>query len=364
MSLVPRRVIKNMQAVTHGGFDHAELAALGLKPGDVIDFSVSTNPFMPPPGLRELLAEAPIDRYPDSRSTELTDKLAERLGISPGHILAGSGTTELIRAVAITYFRHRDTVLVLEPTYGEYEPAVRLAGARIIKYRAGEENNFVPDINAVTELIAKHRPRAVFVCNPNNPTGYLYSREAIERMVDASGDTLLILDEAYMTFIEAGWSSLALTERANVISLRSMTKDYGLPGLRLGYAVARAEIIESLRLSLPPWNVNAPAQAAGLAVLDRDDYLKQSLQQIQEARDYLTKEIAGMGFTVMPSDASYFLVKVGNATECRRSLLKHGIMVRDCTSFGLPGYIRVSPRSLPDCRKLTAALSILLEPEA
>lgn len=364
MPLVPRRIIQNLKSVAHGGFYHAELASLGLKPEDITDFSVSTNPFMPPPGLREMLAEAPIDRYPDSRATELTDKLAERLGISSGHILVASGTTELIRAVATTYFRQRDTVLIIGPTYGEYEAAVRLTGARVLKYRSGEENNFVPDTGAITGMISQRRPRAVFVCNPNNPTGYLYSGDDIERMVDASGDTLFILDEAYMTFIEAGWSSLALTERANVISLRSMTKDYGLPGLRLGYAVARPGIIESLRLSLPPWNVNAPAQAAGLAVLDRDDYLKKTLQQIQEAGDYLTGEITAMGFTVMPSDANYFLVKVGNAAECRRALLKHGIMVRDCTSFGLPAYIRVSPRSLPDCQKLAAALYHLLEPEA
>lgn len=360
MSLVPRRIIQSLEAVAHGGFDHAELAELGLKPEDITDFSVSTNPFMPLPGLREALAQAPIDRYPDSRCTELTGKLAERYGIAPDTVLAAAGTTELIRAVAQTYFRRGDTVLIPEPTYGEYEPATRLAGARALKHRSREEALFRPDIDELTELFGNLRPRAAFICNPNNPTGYLYPRSAIERFIEASADTLLILDEAYITFIEAGWSSIDLAQRANVIILRSMTKDYGLPGLRLGYAVARADIIDYLRRSLPPWNVNAPAQTAGLMVLDEDSYLEESLEKLRTAGEFLVKEIEKLGFTVLPSDTSYFLVRVGNGTACRRDLLQHGIMVRDCTSFGLPGYIRVAVRRQQDCERLIQALAAIL----
>ncbi len=360
MPLRPRQVIQNLKAVAHGGFVYRELAALGLKQEDVLDFSVSTNPFMPPPGLDKVLAASAVQRYPDSRCTELTGKLAARLAVRPENILVAAGTTELIRLAAGAYFRRGDTVLVIEPTYGEYEPAVRLAGARPLKHCIREELMFTPDIAPVQELVTNIRPRAVFLCNPNNPTGVLYPRKDIEGMVDALGDTLLLLDEAYMTFTnKAGWSSLDLIERANVVVMRSMTKDYGLPGLRLGYAVARPEIIETLRIALPPWNVNAPAQEAGLFVLDRYDYLEQTLRQLTEAKDYLMREISSLGFTVCPSDAGFFLVKVGNATDLRLSLLKKGLMVRDCSSFGLPAYIRLAPRSLPDCRKLVEAMTSL-----
>ncbi len=359
MGSEPRRTIKSLRVVPHGGFYHDELAALGLKPEEVLDFSVSTNPFMPPEGLREVIAQSAIERYPDSRATELSEKLAKWLGVKTENVLVGSGTTELIRAVASTYFRQRDRALIVGPTYGEYEPAARLAGARAVHYRAREEDGFRPDFTTINGMVRDLRPRAVFVCNPNNPTGYLYPQEALDGLQRAAGDALLVLDEAYHSFLEAGRPPLHFDERANVIKLRSMTKDYGLPGLRLGYAVAPADVIDYLRRSLPPWNVNAPAQAAGLWVLDRDKELATSLRKVREARDYLMREIAKTGFTVLPTEASYFLVKVGNGAACRRDLLRYGIMVRDCASFGLPAYVRIAPRTMAECRKLVGALKEL-----
>jgi len=141
-----------------------------------------------------------------------------------------------------------------------------------------------------------------------------------------------------------------------VVVLRSMTKDYGLPGLRLGYGVACREIIKNLRISTPPWNVNSIAQSVAIAVLDQEEYLRQSLRQVREAKRFLVTELTGLGFKVLPSDANYFLVKVGNAAEFRRSLLKEGILVRDCTSFGLPEYIRIAPRTMPGCERLIRAI--------
>jgi len=365
LPLRPRHGIDSLKTGAHGGFIHRELAELGLKPEDVLDFSVSTNPFMPPPGLDNVLAACAVQRYPDSRCTALAQKLADRLSGRPENILVAAGTTELIRLAAGAYFRRGDTVLIIEPTYGEYEPAVRLAGARPLKHRVREETMFSPDAAVIRDLIANLRPRAVFLCNPNNPTGVLYSRKDIEGMVDVLGDTLLLLDAAYMPFTcKGGWSSLDLIDRANVVVMRSMTKDYGLPGLRLGYAVARLEIIETLRIVLPPWNVNAPAQEAGLFVLDRDDYLEQTLCQLNEAKDYLVRELTRLGFTVCPSEASFFLVRVGHAAEFRLSLLKKGLMVRDCASFGLPAYVRLAPRSLPDCEKLVAAMAAVMKGSA
>jgi histidinol-phosphate aminotransferase len=355
----PRLTIRGLRAVPHGGFYHEELTALGLKPEDLIDFSVSTNPFMPPEGIREVIAGSAVERYPDSRATELAEKLAERLGAGPENVLVGSGTTELIRAVATTYFRQRDRVLIVGPTYGEYEPAVRLARARPVPYRAREEDDFKPDFNVINGILRELRPRAAFVCQPNNPTGYLHPQEALDGMASAAADALLVLDEAYHSFTEAGRPPRRSEARANVITLRSMTKDYGLPGLRLGYAVAAADIIENLRRSLPPWNVNAPAQAAGLWVLGKDKELAASLKQVREARDFLMREISGLGFRVVPSDANYFLVRAGNGAACRRDLLREGLMVRDCASFGLPAYVRIAPRTLPDCRKLVKALGRL-----
>ncbi|MFC1942601.1 pyridoxal phosphate-dependent aminotransferase [Chloroflexota bacterium] len=360
MSLQPKRGIGRLKICTHGGINHAELKALGFTPEEVLDFSVSTNPFMPPPGVREIMGAIPIEQYPDSEATELKNRLSESLDVSPASILAGSGTTELIRLVVMAYFRKGNPVLILEPAYGEYEVASRIAGVRLVSHRSREEDRFSPRMEEVTGLIKKTRPQAVFICNPNNPTGKYLSRTDIEAVLEAIGDNLLILDEAYIAFVTGSWNSIDLTARGNVVILRSMTKDYGLPGLRLGYALAHKEIIENIRRVCLPWNVNIIAQKVGLAVLEQGEYLERSLLQVKEANKYLTDEISRLGFTVLPSEANYFLVKVGNAGTCRSSLLKHGIMVRDCTSFGLPEYIRIAPRTLPECEKLVTALSSIL----
>jgi histidinol-phosphate aminotransferase len=360
LSLRPRKSIAGLKDGVHGGINHAELKALGLDAASVLDFSVCTNPLMPPPGIKELLGVTPIERYPDSRAAGLVERLSERLGIPAANILPGNGTTELIRLVATTYFRNNDRVLILEPTYGEYEMAGRLAGARLLKHRTAESSNFAPDMKKVRDIIRRHRPRAVFICNPNNPTGKYLPRNDIEKVLEITGEGLLVLDEAYIDFVESTWNSLYLLRQGNVVVLRSLTKNYGLPGLRLGYAVAREEIVRDLRLALPPWNVNAVAQTVGAAVVEKDDYLRQSLRQVREASRYLGEGLAKLGLKVLPSDAHYFLVKVGNAAGFRRSLLAEGMLVRDCTSFGLPEYVRISPRTMPECERLVAVVRSLL----
>jgi histidinol-phosphate aminotransferase len=358
LPLRPRRVFEGLKAAAHGGvlqLKDTELKALGVEPGEILDFSVCTNPFMPPPGIKTMLNTIRIDPYPDPQSTELVQALSKRLGITPENILAGSGTTELIRLIAMVYIRQGEPVVTLEPTYGEYEVASRLSGANIIKYRARESDDFTPDTGEFAGLVRKHKPRAVFICNPGNPSGRYLPRRDIEAVLENLGDGLLVLDEAYVAFTGESWNSLELTGRGNIIVLRSMTKDYGLPGLRLGYAVARREIIDCLRPALPPWNVNSIAQKVGTAVLEQEEYLRQSLKQVREAGRFLAGEIARLGFTVVPSDTHYFLVKAGNAPECRRALLKKGVLVRDGSSFGLGEYIRVSPRTMPDCIRLVEA---------
>ena len=127
----------------------------------------------------------------------------------------------------------------------------------------------------------------------------------------------------------------------------------------MGYAVANQGIISSLRRVCPPWNVNIVAQKAGVIVLEDMDYLERSKRKIKEAKHFLVDELCRLGFQPLPSDANFFLVKVGNAKRFRTALLKHGILVRDCTSFGLPEYIRIAPRTMPECQKFIAAIKAL-----
>jgi len=359
LSLRPKFEVENLKACPHGGLDYAELRAMGLTPEEVLDFSVSSNPFLPPPGIRKIFNTIAINRYPDSEATELRQHLSEKLGVAPDNILAGNGAVELIRLIALTYFRHGDAVLILEPTFGEYEVACQIVGVEVFKQWARAEEGFVPRVEETVDFIRQHRPRGVFICNPNNPTGKYLSRQEIEIILDACVDSLLILDEAYIAFVDKSWSSIDLVYRGNVIIVRSMTKDYALAGLRLGYAIASREIIDALRRVRPPWNVNVVAQKAGVIALGDVDYLERCKQKVRQAKQFLTTELCRVGLTLVPSSTNFFLVRIANAKGFRAALLRHGILVRDCTSFGLPEYVRIAPRTMPECQKLIATIRVV-----
>lgn len=356
MPLHPRPEVEKLEMCPHGGPNYAELERLGFTPEDVLDFSVSANPFGPPPGIEEVLKSAVIDRYPDSDSVELRRALVNNIDIDIENIIVGNGSMELIRTVALAYLGKDDVALIIEPTFGEYEVACEIAGAKIIKCQMQEDNGFSIKSNDLTDSIQRDRPKVVFLCNPNNPTGQYLKRETIEQILFTCEDTLLILDEAYINFTENPWRSLDLIDQHNLVILRSMTKDYALAGLRLGYAIANSEIINTLKKVCPPWNVNAVAQRAGIIAIEDTIYLRRCQEDIRKARDLLRQELINLALSPLPSQTHFFLVKVGNATQFRRELLQYGIMVRDCGSFGLPEYIRIATRSSPDCERLIEAI--------
>ncbi len=354
--LRPKPNIEKLVPVSHGGINYLELEKLGISPEDVLDFSVSTNPFGPPPGIREAIAQASVDRYPDSEATELTLLLARKLNIAPGNLMIGSGSTELIRLVATAYFGPDDLVIIPQPTYGDYEIACHLVDAQVLKQPMLEETSFQLNVAETVDLIRKHRPKGMFLCNPNNPTGQYLPEEELRKILSAAKDSLVILDEAYIAFTGNTWSSLDLVGWGNLVILRSMTKDYALAGLRLGYAVAAESIISVLKRVRPPWNVSSVAQAAGAFALKADGYLDMCGIKLNEAKEFLVEGLKGLGLSPLPSQANFFLVKVEGAARLRQALLRKGILVRDCTSFGLPNYIRLAPRSIAECQRLLNAI--------
>jgi histidinol-phosphate aminotransferase len=352
-----------MPICQHGSIDYAEVEMLGIPPQEILDFSANLNPFGPPPevvpalyGVSYDLNEA-VSHYPDSESRYLKRSLAERLGISSDNVLISSGSTELIRLAALAYFGKGDKVLVIEPTYGEYELACRIVGTSVIKQQLSAKNAFLPNINETVKLIKQYLPKGIFICNPNNPTGRYISQTDFDRILDAGKDSLVILDEAYVSFVDNPWSSLNMIKGSNLLVLRTMTKDYAMAGLRLGYGVAKEEIIASLRRICPPWNVNALAQKAGIIAITKEEYLEQCQARLRKAKNYLVTELSGLGLPPLPSETNFFLVEVGDASWFRRELLKGRMLVRDCTSFGLPRYIRIAPRTLPECRRLVTAIT-------
>ena len=356
----------------HGGIKPAELRALGLTPDEVLDFSASISPLGPPAGVRDALSRVDLAAYPDPHCLELREALSRHLSgsrrgsVPVERILVGNGSTEIIHLLARVWLSPPrpgtgDTAFLLTPTYGEYEGACRLAGAGTSCQDAVSRPGFRWDLDLAARQIARERPSLVFVCNPNNPTGVFLERAEVDLLAEATSEAggLLVVDEAYVSFADNPWDSQALLDRGDVVLLRSMTKDYALTGLRLGFCLASEDVTRRLAAFQPDWSVNGMAQAAGLAALADGGYLPRARLAVAQAKEYLTAQLTGLGFGVPPSAANFLLVKVGDAASWRDRLMRKGLFVRDCASFGLPQYIRVGIRPLPDCRLLVEAVAEL-----
>jgi histidinol-phosphate aminotransferase len=355
--LSPRPHLTDLPDAVHGSPDYRELADLGIDPAGVLDFSANINPYGPPPGVKSALRRVPVADYPDSAALALRAVLAAHLNTHPERITVGSGATELIRLAVQAFIGPGDRVLIPAPSYGEYATSCRLAGAEIISLPASEKNDFRLDVDALVKSIRDAPPRAIFIGSPNNPTGEYLPADVLRAIADAAKKSLLVIDEAYASLADSSRESADYLDRENVIVIRSLTKDYALAGLRLGYALSQPQTAALLARLRPPWSVSAPAQAAGLAALAVPDYAATCRPRLARARNYLMRQFEELGYRVIPSAANFFLVNVCDGAGFRRALLKNGLLVRDAASFGLPAYVRVAPRKMPECRRLIQAVS-------
>lgn len=361
MPIRPRLEVERLTPDAHGGIDEAELERLGLEGCEILDFSVNVNPFGPSPKVGEALTQVDIARYPDPSATRLRRLIAGRYGLSPEQVLVGNGSVELIRLAAFAYLTPNDRVLIAGPTFGEYRVSSALTGAEVEAYTASAKEDFQVDVEGLAEVIATRRPKLVFLCNPNNPTGWYLTTIEIEHLLSACRQSLLILDEAYVSFVKAPWSSIPLLDWGNLLILRSLTKDCALAGLRLGYALAQPEVIEPLRRVRQPWSVNALAQAAAQTAFADEAHLRRALAATTSAKEGLAQNLQALGLRVFPSATHFFLVEVGDAPAFRLRLLQKGFLVRDCTSFGLPGFIRIAARRPEENKKLVQVIAGLLQ---
>jgi len=357
MVVEPRKHLSSLRKSEHGGPNHLELERLGLSPEKILDFSANINPYGPAPRVLEAIRKVALEKYPDRHTLALRKAVARNVGVEQEEVLPGNGVSELIWLAAFAYLSEFDSTLIVGPTFGEYADASLAAGAKVYHWVADSRSDFIPGVNEIIDAIGEVSPKLVFLCNPNNPTGTYLNFRDVQAILESWEEGMLVLDEAYCSFVDEAWPSLPLMENGRAIILRSLTKDCALAGLRLGYALARKEIIRILEKVQPPWSVNALAQTAGCVAMESVDHFKESLVKLRKARDYLVRFFAERGFRVVPSSAHYFMVEVGDAAAFRKELLLKAALVRDCTSFGLPAFIRVSPRSMEDCRRLAELIS-------
>lgn len=352
------------KTIAHGGNIARAARKYGLSERQITDFSASINPLGPAPGvLQALMGELwRIRHYPDPDCGELPHLLAGHLGVRKDNLLLGNGGAELIyllpRALDIK------SALVLAPTFSEYAKAVEAAGGRV-EYLALSRGGKFP----AAELAARLQGcDAVFLCNPNNPTGQVFSRAELGPLLDcmAGKGVNLIVDEAFMDFV-AGRENTSLMPMVctypGLVVLYSMTKFFGIPGLRLGAAVAAPEIIDRLRALKDPWSVNALAVVAGEAALKDKRLMDDTLRVVQEEREYLFAALSDIpGIEPFPSAANFLLMNISgtglSSTELADRTGRLGILVRDCANFhGLDSnFIRVAVRTREENRALVEAL--------
>jgi histidinol-phosphate aminotransferase len=340
-----RPELRELQPVVHGSVSAAELASFGLTLTDVIDFSVNTNPLGPAPSVLEAIRQTDWSRYPGDDELPLRTVLAGRAGVTADQVVLGNGSAELLWLIALAALRPGDAVAVVGPTFGEYARAARAVAAHVLE---------------VQHLRDAGGCRCLFVCQPNNPTGVYHDQAAIIDALHDRPDRLLVLDEAYASFVDARWSSESLLSRyPNLVVLRSMTKDQAVPGLRLGYLLAAPELSAAVAAVRPPWNVNAGALRAGLAAMqpEAEAHLERGRAVVRASRTLLTRGLSELGYSVWRSAANFVLVDVGDAAAFRKKLLPHGLVVRDCTSFGLPSCVRIACRSAKECERLLSVVA-------
>ena len=354
MSASPRPIRPPVPLVRHGAITPTELRALGQRLDEVIDFSVNINPYGPTPEVREAVTAVEFGRYPDPDAILLREALAQKLARRTEELLIGNGAGELIWLTAFAYLQAGDRALIIGPTYGEYARSVALVGAKPVWWTAHPHDNFSIHPRQINMLL-NEKPKVVFLCHPNNPTGRLFPLMTLETWLNDFPEMLFVVDEAYLDFVEEKQSALQI-RASNLLVLRSMTKAQALAGLRLGYAVGAKAVIHALKQVQTPWSVNAIAQTAGLTALRDKTHLSSQVHRLHQAKAQLMRDLRELGFRPMPSDAHYFLLPVDDGAQFRRKLLRHGIVVRDASSFGLPGFVRIATRRPEENKRLIEAI--------
>lgn len=339
----PRAALNGIEPCEHGGVREGSIEE------GIIDFSVNLNPYGPPNFVYNAIKDAveEISVYPDTGCAELRELLAHKCGCKPDEVVVGAGVSELIQLVALAFVKTR--VLIPQHTYGEYEPAARMMDARI-KHLEMPALRIDPDVLAETM-----QPGDVaFLCNPNNPTGQYLAGDEIARIVEAAErvDALVVLDEAYVDFVTDAFPTHALP-KSNLIVLRSLTKSFAIPGIRIGYALSSETFVNELAKVKVPWSVSACAQKVGAAVIgpEGDAFLAETRARIERSKGKIEAALE------VHSDANYFVLDVGDARAFKKKLLTRGMQVRDCTSFGLPAHIRFSVRTDEENERLLRYLT-------
>ena len=327
---------------------------------NVLDLSVNLNPLGAPARVLAAVKKSveEIGNYPSIDQTELKEAIAASEGVTARQVVLGNGAAELI--YMLVQARRPRRALLPVPTFSEYERALDSVNCAVEYYRMKKENGYTLDESFVERI--REGCDIVFLCNPNNPTGRLVTSEILKKIRHRCREigAFLVVDECFLDFTDdpAAYSVVNRIPRdRNLLVLKSFTKTFAIPGLRLGYALAgNRELVKRMEEIVQPWNISVPAQRAGLAACREKTHVKKARKLIGEERGRLSAALAASGFEVFPSEANFILFR--GKSDLAERLLKEGILIRDCANFeGLTrGFFRVAVRGREENEKLIAAI--------
>lgn len=353
----------------HGGNVYAVQRELGIDHTQVLDFSANINPLGFPADLPEAIMGGLSDliHYPDPDYSDLTGAIAQAQGTRPEWVYPGNGAIELIYMIMEYLKPHKAHVIA--PGFVEYERSLRRYGAQVNWLQLKEADDFRLT-EEIIEAALGHADEPIVLCTPNNPTGALIDPALLTMIIERAGAAgqPVIIDEAFMDFVVPGrgLECIPLVQKhPNLFVLRSMTKCYAIPGLRLGYLVTASEgfrdWVEEYRI---PWMVNHLASLAGQAALKDPDHLVKTRAYVADQREMLVKSLSELsGIKVYPAEANFLSLRLTHgAIDLKEELLKYGILIRSCANYiGMDGaFYRVAVRNASDNARLVAALQRLL----
>ena len=362
------------QVPVHGGNVHAAARELRRSIPSILDFSASINPLGPSPKALRVLAAAAqfVQHYPDPDCVSLKRAIARRWRIPSDRIVVGNGCTELIDLLPRVLSLR--SAMIVGPTYVEYASAVSHAGGRITMALAKKEEEYRPPLEQVVRRVSTHRKGgagidSIVLCHPNSPTGRSSRQEDLHALFAAaeSAGVWVVVDESFIEYCGALTCVPHQHSYSRLIILRSFTKFYGLPGLRIGYSVSSPAVAALLRRHQPPWSVNALAQRAAEAAMKDAAHARRCLAYVERERARMAAQLSSFdGLTVIPSCANFLLIelpKLFRASAVGAELRRHGMLVRDCSA--LEGctvrMIRIAVRTKRDNNRLLAALGAILQ---
>ncbi|SKA87060.1 histidinol-phosphate aminotransferase [Clostridium sp. USBA 49] len=316
---------------------------LGLT--DVIKLASNENPLGCSPKAKEALKEAIEEAhlYPDASSFELKNAIAKHLNVKPSQVFCGTGSDLLIRIICSTVLNPGDESIMGEVTFSRYDASTKLMGGKSVIVPMKDN---ALDIDKMVEAITD-KTKLIWFCNPNNPTGTIFKKADLERVINKIPESvLIILDEAYIEYVtDPDYpDSLSLLEKyPNIIILRTFSKAYGLASLRCGYGIANEELVQYFNTVLGPFDVNLFAQKAAVKALEDKEHIKLVYETNKVGKEYLYKEFSKLGLEYIETNANFIMVKSKLDDKLVfNELLKKGIIIRPGAFLGMPGWMRVT----------------------